>query len=73
MEIRKIISVFFTLSCTSFTVIILFYCILWREDGITPQTVFKLFAVCAAVGVVVTVTTLFRIQSDVAKMGIYFA
>ena len=34
---------------------------------------FKLFAVCAAVGVVVTVTTLFRIQSDVAKMGIYFA
>ena len=73
MEIRKIISIFFTLSCTSFTVIILLYCILWREDGITPQTVFKLFAVCAAVGVVVTVTTLFRIQSDVAKMGIYFA
>ena len=73
MQWKKWFSQFFTIICTSFTVIVLLYCALWADDGVTPRRVFELFAVCAAVSVVVTATSLFRIQSDIVKMGVYFA
>ena len=73
MNLRKIISGFFTVTCTSFTVIVLLYCILWANDGITPRRVFELFAVCAVIGAVVVVTSLMPVQSDILRMGIYFA
>lgn len=72
MNPRKFISYFFTVACTSFTVIVLLYCILWSDDGITPRRVFELFAVCAAVSAVVTTTGYFSTQSDIVKMGIFF-
>ena len=73
MDFRKLISGFFTVTCTSFTVIILLYCVLWGDDGISPRRVFELFAVCAVIGAVVVVTSLVPVQSDILRMGIYFA
>ena len=72
MNIRKRISGFLTITCTSFTVIKLLYAVLWSKDDIKPGTVFGLFGVCAAVGVIITLTSLVKFQSDALEMGVYF-
>ena len=72
MNVRKRISGFLTITCTSFTVIMLLYAVLWSKDDIKPGTVFGLFGVCAAVGVIITLTSLVKFQSDALEMGVYF-
>ncbi len=72
MDIRKRISGFFTITCTSFTVIMLLYAALWSKDGIRPQTVFGLFGVCAGVGIIVFLTGFIPFQSVAMEMGVYF-
>ena len=50
----------------------LLYAVLWSKDDIKPGTVFGLFGVCAAVGVIITLTSLVKFQSDALEMGVYF-
>ena len=73
MNVRKYISAFLTITCTSFTVIMLLYCTLWSKDSIAPKTVFGLFGVCFAVGTAVLLTSFLPLQSDALRMGLYFA
>lgn len=72
MNLIKRISVFFTVTCTSFTVIILIYCALWPELGLTFRRVYELFAVCAAISLIIIITDFFRIQNLLLLLGIYF-
>lgn len=72
MEARKRISNFVTILCTSFTVIMLLYCVLWSDIGVTVRIVFELFAVCAAVSAVIFLTAFIPIQSKMLQMGVYF-
>ena len=73
MEIRKRISWLVTILCTSFTVIMLLYCVLWPQETMTPRLVYELFAVCAAVSGVVLLTSFLPMQSMMLQMGVYFA
>lgn len=72
MNLIKRISVFFSVTCTSFTVIILIYCALWPELGLTFRRVYELFAVCAAISLIIIITDFFRIQNLLLLLGIYF-
>ena len=72
MNLIKRISVFFTVTCTSFTVIILIYCALWPELGLTFRRVYELFAVCAAISLISRITDFFRIQDLLLLLGRYF-
>ena len=73
MDIRKKISEFLTITCTSFTVILLLYCVLWGKGGVYPVTLYRLCALCAMIGGVVTLTGFLPLQSDAVKLAIYFA
>ena len=72
MNLIKRISVFFTVTCTSFTVIILIYCALWPELGLTFRRVYELFAVCAAISLIIIITDLIKIKNLLLLLGIYF-
>ena len=72
MKLRKHISCFFTVTFTSFTVIMLLYATLWSENGISPRTVYGLFSVCAVIGVAVLLTDLIPIQSVIVRLAINF-
>ncbi len=74
MRWKKRWSQFFTTVCTSFTIVVLLYVALadWMEADVTVRSIWDLFAICAAVGVVIFLTDLLPVRSVPLRLVIAF-
>lgn len=65
MDWKKRISQAFTITCTSFTIIMLLYTLLsgWMNAPVNERAIYVLFAVCAMTSVVITLTDFIPINS----------
>ena len=74
MRWKKRWSQFFTTVCTSFTLVVLLYVALadWMEADVTVRSIWDLFAICAAVGVVIFLTDLLPVRSVPLRLVIAF-
>ena len=75
MQMRKKISVFFIMTCASFTIIMLIYTALaeWMKADLTQSRIFALFGVCAMVAAVISATDFSPAQSVLVRLAIDFA
>lgn len=65
MEWKKRISRAFTITCTSFTIIMVMYTLLaeWMDAPVNERAIYVLFAVCAMTSIVITLTDFIPISS----------
>lgn len=65
MEWKKRISQAFTITCTSFTIIMVMYTLLaeWMDAPVNERAIYVLFAVCAMTSIVITLTDFIPISS----------
>lgn len=74
MDTKKRISYFFTMTCTSFTIILLLYTILSKKIDavINAKAIYMLFATCTMTSLVITITSFIMIKSEPIKYLISF-
>ena len=74
MRWKKRWSQFFTTVCTSFTIVVMLYATLadWMGADVTVRSIWDLFAICAAVGVVIFLTDLLPVRSVPLRLAIAF-
>lgn len=74
MQWRKRWSQFFTTVCTSFTIVVMLYATLadWMGADVTVRSIWDLFAICAAVGVVLFLTDILPVRSVPLRLAIAF-
>ncbi|MDD6396093.1 MAG: hypothetical protein PUB37_07975 [Firmicutes bacterium] len=74
MNFKKRIGYFFTMTCTSFTIIMLLYAALSgvMNAPVGAKAVYALFAVCAMVSLVIVITSFIPIKSEPVKYLINF-
>lgn len=74
MNFKKKIAYFFTMTCTSFTIIMLLYAALSDIMGapVSSTAVYALFAVCAMVSLVIVITSFIPIKSEPIKYLLNF-
>ena len=74
MEWKKRISWAFTITCTSFTIIMVLYTLLagWMDAPINERAIYVLFAVCAMTSVVIMLTNFIPINATWLRYLINF-
>lgn len=74
MQWKKRFSGFFTITCTSFTIIVLLYTVLsgFMDVPVNAKEIFVLFSVCAMVALVIFLTDFIPIKSISLRFAINF-
>ena len=74
MKMKQKFRDFFSVTCVSFTIIMLIYTALsdWMNADLTRGSIFSLFAVCAIAGAVIFVTDFIPVGSLLLRLGIDF-
>lgn len=74
MDTKKRISYFFTMTCTSFTIILLLYTILSKKMDavINAKAIYMLFATCTMTSLVIIITSFIPIKNEPLRYLINF-
>lgn len=74
MQWKKRLSQFFTITCTSFTIIMMTYAVLseWMGAALTVERIFMLFYVCMMTAFVIFLTDFVQIKNTHIRFAINF-